>query len=389
VGFRADLHVHIGATCDGRPVKIGASKFMTLESVVAAARSNGIEVLGVVDFVRGIFDEAMQHLASGVCVEHADGGLWYDGVIVVPGFEVEIRRQGRNPVHFVCLFADFGKAYDMGRWLWSKQKNPSISCQRTYCEPAELLDVCLANEGVFWPAHAFTPHRGFYGTWERYQQAFSKGSFHAIELGLSADSASASYVHDTEGAHYVSASDAHSCGSIGREHMHIAGTASFGRIHRWLTAANTYSNIVIANHGLDPRLGKYYRSACPKCKWVARGVTQRANSCHSCGHPQLIQGVFDRIKQIGSEHPLLRPRPPYVYEVPLRFVPGVTLSGLRRLAASCGSNQHELAVCSPELLTEVLGEGVAEYVYAAREGRLMVLEGGGGQCGRVLGIMRA
>ena len=48
--YFSDMHIHIGATSEGRPVKITASKSLVFESIVKESLSRkGMDMIGVVD----------------------------------------------------------------------------------------------------------------------------------------------------------------------------------------------------------------------------------------------------------------------------------------------------------------------------------------------------
>jgi len=48
--FFADLHIHIGRSSDGRPVKITASRDLTFENIcVESVERKGIQVAGIID----------------------------------------------------------------------------------------------------------------------------------------------------------------------------------------------------------------------------------------------------------------------------------------------------------------------------------------------------
>lgn len=390
--FRADLHVHLGRTESGRPIKMGASKFLTLAAVVAEARKKGLDLVGVVDFVPEVVSEASKHLSEGKCRESSSGGLTYkNGVTVIPGFEVEIKPAGRKPAHFVVMCADFAVALRIGQWLSRRQKHPGLSSQRTYCDPDELLETCSAKGAVVWPAHAFTPHKGFYGgTADHYAEVFSQGNhFSALELGLSADTQMASGLSETSHSLFITASDCHSLENLGREFMLVDGAPSFATIESCIPWTNRCTNIIKANYGLDPRLGKYFRTACPQCGFIARGERTFTDRCPHCGYTRIVVGVWDRLSRLIDVQLLSRERnaqverPPYIYQVPLDFLPGLSNRVKQDLRREFGSEAKVLHEALLSDIERVAGEAAAELIAAARTGRLSISEGGGGKYGTV------
>jgi uncharacterized protein (TIGR00375 family) len=417
VDFTADLHVHLGATRSGRPVKIGASRHLTLPGVLDAAMRKGIKLLGVVDFVPDVIEEAREHLSSGACVEAAGGGLEYKcGVTVVPGLEVEIRPQGRKPAHFVALFPGIDEASRMSQWVSARESNPDLSSQVLRATAQEASDLTFELGGTFWPAHAFTPHKGYYGSCAAsYGDVFESGShFEAIELGLSADTAMAGMLPEISSSRFVTASDCHGPETLAREFMLVSGPVSFDVVKGAARGESGAPWPVIANYGLDPRLGKYHRTACPRCGWIASGAPPAEPPCPMCGHTRLITGVKDRIATLALEQramPKTAPhtspgrtscrqaahcacredqeeRPPYVYQVPLDFLPGVGKRTRAELRREFGDESFVLHRATYAEIGRVAGERVAACIVAARAGDIDVAEGGGGQYGRVLGITR-
>ena len=406
--FTADLHVHLGATRSGRPVKIGASRFLTLHGVLDAALRKGIKLLGVVDFVPEVIEEAREHLSNGACVEATGGGLEYKcGVTVVPGVEMEIRPQGRKPAHFVALFPGLDEAGRMSQWVSARESNPHLSSQVLRATAQETSDLTSELGGTFWPAHAFTPHKGYYGSCAAsYADVFESGShFAAIELGLSADTAMAGMLPETGLSLFVTASDCHGPETLAREFMVVSGPVSFDVIRVAARGEGGAQWPVMANYGLDPRLGKYHRTACPRCGWIASGAPLVNPPCPACGHARLITGVKDRIAALALEQTApeqtsdsqgaccafgvgQEERPPYVYQVPLDFLPGVGKRTRAELRREFGDESFVLHRATYAEIEKVAGERAAACIVAARTGDIDVAEGGGGQYGRVLGITR-
>jgi len=97
--------------------------------------------------------------------------------------------------------------------------NPSLSTQRLRVSPVNWLKLVKEFEGVAIAAHAFTPHKGVYGSCvKRLEEMLSEPSqVSALELGLSANTEMALAVSDTHPYAYLANSDAHSLQNIGRE----------------------------------------------------------------------------------------------------------------------------------------------------------------------------
>ena len=65
--YYADLHVHIGRTGAGAPVKVTASRSLTLPAVLqAAAGEKGLDLIGIVDMaVPGVLEDVRRLLDEG------------------------------------------------------------------------------------------------------------------------------------------------------------------------------------------------------------------------------------------------------------------------------------------------------------------------------------
>ncbi|HEY8495974.1 MAG TPA: endonuclease Q family protein [Limnochordales bacterium] len=387
--YFADLHVHVGRSGDGRPVKIAASTAMTLPRVLEECRRRkGIDLVAVVDSASpGVQADMEALIVSGELAPQPGGGLRYgDGPVLIPAVELEIAGEGRGPAHYLLYLPDLAAVRGVARFLAPRVTNLQLSTQRVRTRAAELLRLAEDHGGVLVPAHAFTPHKGFYGACaDRLTDVFGAAAerIPAVELGLSADTAMADQVSELEAKTFLSSSDAHSLNRIAREYTALALAApTFAELV--LALRRETGRRVTANYGLDPRLGKYYRSACLACGAIA-GQPPPVVACARCGSRKLVKGVLDRLAEITDRPAPASPphRPPYVHQVPLEFVPGVGRRTLDRLIAACGSEMGVLHRASREQLSAVAGPAVAERILLARTGQLPVQAGGGGIYGRV------
>ncbi|MCL6450995.1 MAG: endonuclease Q family protein [Acetobacteraceae bacterium] len=385
----ADLHVHLGSTQRGRPVKMGASRGFTLRRAAeAAAGEKGLDLLGVVDLgVPEVLAEAEDAVRSGEAEALGGGGLRLWGrVTVIPGAEVELPL-GRGIAHILCLFPGLRETARFGAWLGPRVRNPSLSTQRlSATAPADLARAVCALDGLLIPAHAFTPHKSLFGACvERLAQAFPGSEpVSALELGLSADTAMADRLSELRDLSFVTNSDAHSAASLGREYNLLQAAEPSFRELAW-ALARSRGRRVAANFGLDPRLGKYHRTSCRACGRIAEAPPPQLR-CPHCGSRRVVVGVRDRLETIADlPEPASPPhRPPYLHQVPLRFLPGLGPAALSRLLEAFGSEMAVLHRASAEDLERAVGPRLASLVVAAREGRLTLSDGGGGRYGRVL-----
>lgn len=390
----ADLHIHLGWAGDpGGGVKISAARELTLANILREARERkGIRLIGVIDAAAsGALQDLEGLLAAGVVTEHPGGGLAYEGdVTLIPGAEVEVLHQGK-PVHLLCYFRGARELREFAGWQRERVRNPRLSTQRHHgTSAADLVAFVGGLGGVVIPAHIFTPFKSALGAVAAISEILPPelwGHVPAVELGLSSDTALADQLPELSAFSFVTNSDAHSLGKIGREYNRLLLAAP--TFDEWVMALRGEAGRrVAANFGLDPRLGKYHRTYCLACDTRVDGEPPVLRCPVDPDH-RVVPGVLDRIHhdrvwQEGRFERVRGERPPYVHQVPLQFVPGLGKRSLDRLLAAFGTEMGVLHQASEEALAEVVGARLARLVVAAREGSLAIESGGGGIYGKVL-----
>ena len=140
----------------------------------------------------------------------------------------------------------------------------------------------------------------------------------------------------------------------------------------------------MANYGLDPKLGKYHRTYCDDCE-DAIETKEPVETCPKCGGKNVTFGVFDRIELIKDKRETKSPksRPPYIYQVPLGFIPGVGGKTIDKLLDTFETEMNILHKLSKDDIEAVVGEKVANYIMNARTGKMQIHSGGGGNYGKV------
>jgi uncharacterized protein (TIGR00375 family) len=387
--FVCDLHIHIGASADGRPVKVTASRDLTFENIaIECVQRKGVQVAGIVDCGSPrVMEDILTLLSSGEMVELAGGGLRYqDRLTILPASETETLEAGKGSSHHVSYFPGLEQLKAYVGVLSRHVTNIELSSQTCRLPAAQLESICHDSGGVFVPAHSFTPHKSVYGSCaRRMTDVFASEAWArmpAIELGLSADSLLADRLSELREKTFLSNSDAHSLPRIAREynllHMEEATYEEFVMALR-----RQDGRCVVANYGLDPRLGKYHRTRCEECDWIAT-QSPPILYCEHCDSARVTTGVLDRIHQIADTPEPSPPahRPPYQYQIPLQFVPKVGSVRLNRLINRFGSEMAVLHEASPQALAQTVGSEIADLIVRAREGRLVVQPGGGGRYGR-------
>jgi uncharacterized protein (TIGR00375 family) len=248
--------------------------------------------------------------------------------------------------------------------------------------------VVNSLDGILIPAHAFTPHKSVYGNcYPRLSQIFKDSALDkipAIELGLSADTDLADRIAELSKFTFLSNSDAHSLTKIGREY-NIMEIESLSYKEVLMALQRDDGRRVTDNYGLDPKLGKYHRSFCPLCDRIAT-ENPPVTVCRNCGNENMVIGVLDRITMIQDYPEPRHPghRPPYHYQVPLEFVPGIGEKMYKILIETFGSEMGVLHNADEESLSRAVGRDLARLIIKAREGTIKLAPGGGGIYGKVV-----
>lgn len=389
----ADLHVHIGRSKNGKPIKITAARSLNFENIAKeCAERKGINVVGIIDCASPyVIEDIEEFLKTGDAYEIEDGGIIYkDKVCILLGSEVETSEVSRNgkcgAAHNVCFFPHLSDIKAFSEEMSHHIKNITLSTQRSDVSGYELIDIVEKYNGILIPAHCFTPFKSYYGNCvDRMKDIFKEkfDKIFAIELGLSADTYLADMITELEDKTFVTNSDAHSLPKIAREYnkMQVADI-SFKEIVKALN--NEDGRKVLCNYGLDPKLGKYHRTFCDDCNKVIE-TKYPVEVCPYCGSKKVTFGVFDRIELIKDKTESKSPknRPPYIYQVPLSFIPGLGAKTIDKLLENFGTEMTILHKLSRDDIEAVVGEKVADAIIASREGKLQIHAGGGGKYGKV------
>jgi len=386
--YYADLHIHIGRTERGEPVKISAAASLTFGNIAEeASERKGMDIVGIIDCQSpGVQRDMKQFLDSGEMEEIPGGGIRYRRTTIILGSEIEVRDPGMGAAHLLAYMPTLSVMEEFTAWLSRHMKNVQLSSQRLYV-PARTLQQEVADRGgLLVPAHIFTPYKSLLGSaTSRLEHLLDPQLVAAVELGLSADSEMAGCLSELDRYTFLTNSDAHSLPKIGREYNRIElAEASFAELRKAL--AREDGRRVSANYGLNPRLGKYHRTYCEACGRVLDERETAAERCLYCGSNSIVRGVMDRIMSIADrEEPHIPShRPPYCYQVPLEYIPGLGRVTFGRLLERFGTEMNLLHQVSYEELAETAGEAVAAKIIQAREGTLRLETGGGGRYGKVI-----
>ena len=389
----ADLHVHIGRSEQGKPIKITAARSLNFANIAKECyERKGISVVGIIDCASPyVIEDIENFLKTGEAYEIKDGGIIYkDKVCILLGSEVETSEVGRNghkgAAHNVCFFPHLKDIKGFSQEMSHHIKNITLSTQRSDLSGYELIDIVEKYNGILIPAHIFTPHKSYYGNCtDRLENIFKEkyDKIFAVELGLSSDTFLADMISELEDKTFVTNSDAHSLPKIAREYNKIqVEDISFKEIV--MALKNEGGRKILANYGLDPKLGKYHRTYCDNCESVIE-TKHPVEVCPKCGSDKVTFGVFDRIELIKDKETTKSPenRPPYIYQVPLGFIPGVGPRYITKLLDAFGTEMNILHKLSKDDIEAVVGEKIANKIVDARDGNVKIESGGGGVYGKV------
>lgn len=384
----ADLHIHIGRTNSGKAVKVTGARDLTFHNIAKeCAIRKGIDIAGIVDCGSpAVMRDVDDLVDAGEMVELPGGGLRYhDRTTVLLGSELETQEEDSCSCHMIAYFATREQMRGFIAGLREHVRNLDLSSQLCRLPARRLLRITKELGGLFIPAHAFTPHKGVYGTCvRRLHDMFGDdlAKLDGLELGLSADSYLADRIGELAELTFLSNSDAHSLPKIAREYNVVAvGEADFAEVT--MALRREQGRRVSDNYGLDPRLGKYHRTFCLACETITT-ASPPVEVCPNCESREVVKGVLDRITEISdfaeSRPPAHRPR--YQYQVPLQFLPGIGAVTLGKLLNRFGTEMQVLHEASFAELELVTGTKLARLVMAARDGTLPLLAGGGGRYGK-------
>ncbi len=389
----ADMHVHIGRSENGKPIKITAARSLNFANIAKeCAERKGINIVGIIDCASPyVIEDIENFLKTGDAFELKDGGIIYKNkVCILLGSEVETSEKGRNgksgSAHNVCFFPFLKDIKAFSKEMSTHIKNITLSTQRSNLSGYDLIDIVEKYNGILIPAHIFTPHKSYYGNCtDRLKSIFKEkyDKIFAVELGLSSDTFLADTISELENKTFVTNSDAHSLPKIAREYNKMqVEDISFKEVVKALKRED--GRKVLANYGLDPKLGKYHRTYCDNCNCSIE-TKEPVEICPKCGSDKVTFGVFDRIELIKDKKESKSPahRPPYIYQIPLNFIPGLGNKTIEKLLNHFDTEMNILHKLSKDDIESLVGEKIANNIVKARSGKMQVQSGGGGVYGKV------
>ncbi|GBE56453.1 hypothetical protein BMS3Bbin16_00659 [archaeon BMS3Bbin16] len=372
-----DFHIHSRFSA-------ATSKKMTLETISEGAHQKGLNVIATGDALNKFWLEEIEELSFKNGLGEQNGCR----------FIVTTEVEDRNRVHHLILFRDLESAHLLRGLV--EDLSPDIDRDgRPHLRAGgeEIARACHESGALVGPAHAFVPWTSVYKEFNTLKECYGSEKVDFLELGLSADTSLASSISELRGIPFLSNSDAHSASPhrLGREFNRLSvEKPSFEEIRKALFGEDDRS--IILNVGLDPRLGKYHRTACIKCYRhfslkEAEGFGWRCPECRA----RIKKGVFERTGELRDGPETMRPK--YLRIAPLAEiiskvvgVKSVYSKKVNTLWTSLvEANKSEIAVlldASIESIAEV-DTAVAAAIKLYREEKFTISEGGGGRYGEI------
>lgn len=382
--YFADMHIHIGRDIYDGPVKITASKALTLTNIlIEAGRNKGIQLVGVIDSqAPAVQEEIKQLISQERAYELKDGGITFEKVTLLLGSEIEVYDENcQGPIHVLCYFPYLDKIAQFTEWLTGKMKNVTLSSQRYYGSAKDLQYKVKELGGIFIPAHVFTPFKSLYGRGviTSFTEVLDPDLIDGIELGLSSDTEMADQIKELHNYTFLTNSDAHSLPKIAREYQEIVMKEPSFKEFYW-ALHQVEGRRIVKNYGMNPKLGKYYTTVCDKCLTPVKKGTK---TCPNCGSKIIIIGVFDRINELKDNDEEIIRRPPYMHQVPLEYLPKLGPKTYEKLLNRFKTEMNVIHEVPIEELEEVVTGKLAKNIIDMRGGHLIVKAGGGGKYGSI------
>lgn len=402
--YIGDLHIH-------SRYSRATSRDCTPEYLDLWARKKGIDIVGTGDFTHPAWrEELVQKLEpaeEGLYVlkpEYRIGGTQVGSRLprfVVTGEISSIyKKAGRvRKVHSLLLLPGLEAAEALARRLELIGNIHSDGRPILGIPCRDLLEILLetAPEGIYVPAHIWTPHFSLFGAFSGFdtiEECFEDLTphIHALETGLSSDPPMNWRVGALDGFQLVSNSDAHSPARLGRE----ANLLDIELSYQGLAGAIQKGEGLAGTIEFFPEEGKYHFDGHRKCGLcISPQETARyGNRCPVCGKKITI-GVLNRVEQLADreEGYVLPAGRPFESLVPLPEVIGASMGISAMGKKAMEKYEQMITVLGPEfaILREVPEEDIrkaagplmAEGIRRLREGQVERTPGYDGEYGKI------
>jgi len=369
---------------------------MDLPTLAKEATRKGIQLLGTGDCLHPKWLSGIKEL------EERDGVFYFEGKEEgkTTNFVLTVEVEDARRVHHLLILPSIAKAEELYE-KFSKYSPDIDSDGRPSLRLSgeEIAERAKDAEALIGPCHAFTPWTALYAYHDSLKKCYGDmvGYISFVELGLSADSSYADRIEELRGLTFLTNSDAHSP-------YPIRLAREFNRFHVEAVSFEDLKAAIerkrgrkpVLNVGVPPKEGKYNESACIRC-YKHYSLSEAVIRKWRCDCKGLIKkGVRDRVNELANcdgTHP--EHRPPYLHLIPLAMIIGLalhksasskTVTGIwESLLAEFGTEVNVLVDASMDDFRASSGfnldASVVEAIEAFREGKVLVIPGGGGKYG--------
>ena len=387
--INADLHIHSHYSA-------ATSPRMDLPTLATEASRKGIQLLGTGDCLHPNWLRGIRKL------EERNGFFYFkreDGGNPNTHFVLTVEVEDKRRVHHLLIVPSISKAEELYESF--RSFSPDIDSDgrpSLRLSGEEIAEYAKGAGALIGPCHAFTPWTALYAYHDSLKDCYGGmvGSVSFVELGLSADSSYADLIEELHDLTFLTNSDAHSPYPIrlAREFNRFY-VEDMGFEELKAAIERKRGRKPVLNVGVPPAEGKYNESACIRCykHFSLRAAIIRRWRCE-CGG-MIKKGVRDRVHELANcdgTHP--EHRPPYLHLIPLAEIIGLALQKVPSsktvteiwgsLLAEFGTEVNVLVDVPIENVHGAhfnLDARVIEAIEAFREGKILVVPGGGGRYG--------
>src|SRR6056297_2814335 len=142
--YFADLHIHIGASKNGEPVKITASNSLTFENIVReSSKRKGLDLIGIIDCASPRVQADIEDMLNKGEIKEIEGGgfNYQDEIVIIPGAEVESREANGGMVHYLAYFPFLDNLKEFTTIMKQYITNVNLSSQVTGLTGSQILKI--------------------------------------------------------------------------------------------------------------------------------------------------------------------------------------------------------------------------------------------------------
>lgn len=403
--FTADLHIH-------SKYSRATSNDMVPEGLWKWAQLKGIDLVGTGDFTHpawlGELTEKLEPLGNGLMrlkKRYQINGIPHlceAPVSFILSSEISCiyRKNGRTrKVHAIIFVPDISHIARINLALSRIGNLSSDGRPILGLDAKELLRIVkdVSPDALFVPAHVWTPHFSVFGAasgFDSLEECFEEltPEIQAIETGLSSDPSMNWKISALDNITFISNSDAHSPGKMGREANIFEGEVSYATVARAIRTKKGFFGTI----EFFPEEGKYHHDGHRSCgvNLSPEETIRHGYLCPRCGK-RVTVGVMHRINSLADRRDGFRPHDalPFHSTISLKEIlaeilgVGVASKSVNleylKLLHNLGS---ELAILMETSLDDIEQGGsrpLREAIERVREGRIHITPGYDGKYGKI------